>query len=78
MTYYRLYFLNGPGGRIQEFREFEAEDDLAALRRAADWRTVSPMELWCGDRRVRSWDGLAPLHPRLRNSSELRAGWRSR
>jgi hypothetical protein len=74
MAYYRLYFLNGPGGRINEFREFEADDDWAALRHAADWRSVSPMELWSGGRKVRAWDGLAVLRPRL----EFRPSWRSR
>ncbi len=78
MAYYRLYFLDGPKGRIHEFREFEAEDDWAALLRAADWRSVSPMELWCGSRKVRAWDGLVSLHPRLSKSTELRASWRSR
>jgi hypothetical protein len=78
MAYYRLSFMNGPSGRIQEFREFEANDDCAALRRAADWRTVSAMELWCGGRKVRTWDGLASPHARFDKSSELRANWRSR
>ena len=78
MAYYRLYFLNGPSGRIQEFREFEADDDWAALEQAAGWRSISPMELWCGGRKVRSWDGMATLHPRLAKSVELRASWRSR
>ena len=76
MAYYRLYFMNGPSGRIQEFREFEADDDWAALQRAADWRSVSAMELWCGRRKVRAWDALAPLNPRLTKSAELRASWR--
>lgn len=78
MAYYRLYFLDGPTNRIHEFREFECEDDLAALGQAATWRSISPMELWCGGRKVRGWDGIARLHPRLQKSSELRACWRSR
>jgi hypothetical protein len=78
MAYYRLYFLDGSTYRIQEFREFEAENDLAALARAAGWRSISPMELWCGGRKVRNWDGIAALHPRLCKSAELRASWRSR
>ena len=78
MAYYRLYFLNGESSRIHEFREFEADDDRSALQRAADWRSVSPMELWCGGRKVRSWDRLVSLHPRLAKSGELRASWRSR
>ena len=78
MAYYRLYFLDGPKGHIHEFREFEADDDLAALAQAAAWRSASPMELWSGGRKVRLWDGMASLHPRLRKSAELRASWRSR
>jgi hypothetical protein len=73
MAYYRLYFLDGPKGHIHEFREFEADDDLAALARAAAWRSVTPMELWCGARKVRRWEAIVPLHPRLRTSSQLRA-----
>jgi hypothetical protein len=78
MAYYRLYFLDGHTYRIREFREFEADDDLAALGRAASWRTISPMELWCGGRKVRNWDGMRLLHPRLTKSAEIRASWRSR
>ena len=55
MTYYRLYFLAGNNGRIEHFREFEADDDLAAIRQAAEWRRTDPMELWSGSRRVRVW-----------------------
>lgn len=78
MGYYRLYFLDGHSGRIHEFREFEAANDLAALAEAAAWRSISPMELWCGPRKVRRWDGIASLHPRLHKSAEVRASWRSR
>jgi hypothetical protein len=78
MAYYRLYFLDGTSGHIHEFREFESADDLAALAQAAAWRSINPMELWSGARKVRRWEGIAALHPRLRKSSELRACWRSR
>ena len=78
MAYYRLYFLDGHSGHIHEFREFETEDDVAALAQASAWRSISPMELWCGGRKVRRWEGIASLHPRLRKSSDLRASWRSR
>ena len=78
MAYYRLYFLDGAKDRIHEFREFEVDDDLAALAQASVWRSVTPMELWCGGRKVRRWEGMASLHPRLCKSSEVRASWRSR
>lgn len=55
MAYYRLYFFGG-GNRIEQFREFEMRDDLAAIRQAAQWRGTAPMELWSGARKVRRWD----------------------
>jgi hypothetical protein len=55
MAYYRLYFLDGSNGRIREFREFYAEDDLTASTIAADWRSIGPMELWCQTRKVKRW-----------------------
>lgn len=55
MAYYRLYFF-GCGNRIEQFREFEMSDDIAALRQAAEWRGPAPMELWTGARKVRRWD----------------------
>jgi len=58
MTYYRLYFFTGPSGRIDQFREFEMPDDLAAIRQAALWRGTAPMELWSGARKVRRWDEI--------------------
>jgi hypothetical protein len=60
MAYYRLYFFNGSGGRIHEFREFEVGDDLAAIRQAAQWRGAVPMELWSGARKIRRWDHARP------------------
>lgn len=78
MAYYRLYFLDGQNGRIREFREFEVEDDLAALAQASGWRSINPMELWCGGRKVRHWEAMTCLPARLRKSPELRSSFRSR
>ena len=60
MAYYRLYFLDGCTGRIREFREFEAEDDSAAVAQANRWRSIGPMELWSHQRKVRCWSGIWP------------------
>jgi hypothetical protein len=74
MAYYRLYFFNGSGGRIHEFREFEAADDLAAIHLAAEWRGPEPMELWSGGRKVRRWDApsLVPKSPPCRSARAAR------
>ena len=56
MAYYRLYFFNRFSGHIDHFREFEAADDAAAVRQAADWRELDAMELWRGRRKVRRWE----------------------
>jgi hypothetical protein len=59
MTYYRLYFIDAFTGHIGEFREFEAENDGAAMALAEEWRSLSAMELWCRSRKVRQWDSVS-------------------
>jgi hypothetical protein len=59
MRYYRLYFLDRFSGHIDHFREFEAEDDQAALATAEGWREGQPMELWNRERKLKHWDGEA-------------------
>lgn len=54
VAYYRLYVLSGPSGRFVGFEEFEAADDVEALRRADGFIGDQPLELWCGSRKVRS------------------------
>lgn len=56
MRYYRLYFLDRFGGHIDHFREFEAEDDDAAVDIAEAWREDGPMELWNRERKLKHWD----------------------
>ena len=56
MRYYRLYFLDGFSGHIDHFREFEAEDDDAAMEIAERWREDRAMELWNRDRKLRRWE----------------------
>ena len=56
MAYYRLYFLDRLSGHIDHFREFEAQDDVAALATAERWRENQPMELWNRHRKLKHWD----------------------
>ena len=59
MLYYRLYFFDRFSGHIEHFREFEAEDDGAAIDIAERWADGSRMELWNQERRLRHWDVAA-------------------
>lgn len=59
MRYYRLYFMDRFNGHIDHFREFEADDDQAAMEIAQKWREDRPMELWNLERKLRHWDGPA-------------------
>jgi len=60
MHYYRLYFIDRSSGHIDQFREFEAEHDAAALLLAERWREERPMELWNRERKLKHWD-VQPL-----------------
>jgi hypothetical protein len=55
MLYYRLYFLDRYTGHIDHFREFEAEDDSAAIVTAESWAEGLPMELWNRHRKLKRW-----------------------
>ena len=59
MRYYRLYFFDRYSGHIDHFREFEAEEDTAALAIAERWSDGQVMELWNRERRLKRWDSLA-------------------
>ncbi len=56
MNYYRLYVLSAPEGRFVGFEEIEAEDDVAAARKAEQYIGERPLELWCGSRKIRSFN----------------------
>lgn len=56
MLYYRLYYFDGFSGHIDHFREFEAEDDSAAIAVAERWNDGRAMELWNRERRLMRWD----------------------
>jgi hypothetical protein len=62
MPYYRLYFMDRFSGHIDHFREFEAEKDSAACKKAEAWRGSQPMELWRLHRKRKHWDA-EPVFP---------------
>ena len=59
MLYYRLYYFDAQSGHIDHFRQFEAEDDGAALAIAEGWADGWCMELWNQERHLKRWD-VAP------------------
>jgi hypothetical protein len=59
MAYYRLYHLRGAKNEVESFREFNAEDDSSAIALGETWRSLNPMELWSGHRKVRRWEGIS-------------------
>lgn len=58
MSYYRLYLLSGPNGRFVGFEEFEANDDVEAVRIAEGHVGAQPLELWSGKRHVRDFPAM--------------------
>ena len=56
MLYYRLYYMDRFSGHIDHFREFEAEDDTAAIALANGWAEGRAMELWNRHRKLKHWD----------------------
>ena len=61
MIYYRLYYMDRFSGHIDHFREFEADDDAAAMAIAERWHDGRPMELWNRHRKLKHWSE-APVH----------------
>jgi len=59
MLYYRLYYFDRFSGHIDHFREFEADDDKAAVAVAERWSDGRPMELWNRERRLQRWESNA-------------------
>ena len=51
MPTYRLYFLN-QAGRIERAEDFDAEDDVRAVRAMTDRAGGAPTELWFEGRKV--------------------------
>jgi hypothetical protein len=54
MAYYRLYFVQR--GHFVRFEEIEADDDETAIAKAGDRIGALSLELWCGRRKVRSFE----------------------
>ena len=63
MVYYRLYLLADPDGRFVGFEEIDAPDDVEAVRLAERHRGRHPLELWCGQRRVKTLPAVTALEP---------------
>ncbi len=61
MAYYRLYMMSLSSGRIEAFEEIEAVDDVQAVRIAARRVGVQPLELWCRNRKVKSFEPQAEV-----------------
>jgi hypothetical protein len=61
MPSYRLYFLNQLG-RIQRAEEFDAEDDVRAVRHVSYRALEVPTELWCESRKI-SRPRIPPVSP---------------
>lgn len=62
MIRYRLCFINPRTGQVDRERQIAASDDVDAVHvaRESDHR---PLEIWCGDRKVRALaDRFEPLH----------------
>ena len=57
---YRLHYLDGSGGNIVLVREFEAQNDDAAIAYADDVRSLAAMELWQGEQKMKQWDAFPP------------------
>jgi hypothetical protein len=55
---YKLYFMNR-AKRIQRRVDIEAHDDAQAVALADKQSDGQPMELWLGDRLVKSFPGKA-------------------
>ncbi|HEU5482793.1 MAG TPA: hypothetical protein VFU80_06870 [Sphingomicrobium sp.] len=61
MILYRLCFINPHTHQVDREREIEASDDVDAIHtaRESDHR---PLELWCGNRKIRTFGAeFSPL-----------------
>ena len=56
MILYRLCFINPNTHQVDREREIEASDDLDAIHTAGE-SDHRPLELWCGNRKVRTFGG---------------------
>lgn len=56
MPYYRLYHVRH--GRFARTNNLEADDDVAAVRLARERVEDDPAELWCGERKITTFNGV--------------------
>jgi hypothetical protein len=61
MIFYRLDTLKTAGGQTIASSRIGAVDDVDAVRLARSMGEGLPMELWCGDRKVKSFPAPAPV-----------------
>jgi len=54
MAPYRLCFINPNTNQVDRERQIEASDDVDAIHVASE-SDHRPLELWCGDRKVRTF-----------------------
>jgi hypothetical protein len=55
MVYYRLYLVDAASGRFVGFEEIDAPDDVEAVHMAENYVGSQGLELWCGKRKVKSF-----------------------
>lgn len=60
MAHYRLHYLDALEGSTIRVRQLEAESDDAAIAYSEQVRSLTAMELWQADRRIRQWDCFPP------------------
>lgn len=64
MPRYRLYFMNSSSGHIDRYEEYDAVDDVQAVRAVVGQAASQPLELWCDHRKVRRFEaGVDTLVP---------------
>jgi hypothetical protein len=61
MPGFRIFYVDGSAGHITGSHDFNAADDLDAIRLVEEYRTCSAMELWSGARKIKSWDSTNPV-----------------
>jgi hypothetical protein len=56
VNYYRIYYVKG--GHFAGFDGFSAEDDVDAVRQALNLAEERHAELWCGKRKVKTFNAV--------------------
>lgn len=60
MPGFRIFYVDGSAGHITGSHDFNAADDLDAIRLVDEYRTGSAMELWSGTRKIKTWEATNP------------------